>query len=49
MEGKTVRAGMEGIMKDSEIDFGAFRAGDFQGNGCRKLMSFGGDITNSME
>ena len=34
-------------MKDNGIDFGAFRAGDIQGNGCRKLMSCGGKITNS--
>ena len=35
-------------MKDNGIDFGAFRAGDIQGNGCRKLMSCGGEITKSM-
>ena len=48
VEGQTVRAGMEGIMKDNGIDFGVFRAGDIQGNGCRKLMSCGGEITKSM-
>ena len=48
MEGQTVRAGMEGIMKDNGIDFGAFRAGDIQGNGCPKLMSCGLEITKSM-
>ena len=35
-------------MKDNGIDFGAFWAGDIQENGCRKLMSCGGDITKSM-
>ena len=44
MEGQTVRAGMEGVMKDNGIEFGAFRAGDIQVNGCRKLMSCGGEI-----
>ena len=48
VEGQTSKAGMEGIMKDNGIDFGAFQAGDIQGNVCRKLMSCGGDITNSM-
>ena len=48
MEGQKVRAGMEGVMKDNRIEFGAFRAGDIQGNGCRKLMSCGGEITNYM-
>ena len=47
LEGQTVRAGMEGIMKDNGIDFGAFRAGDIQGNGCWKLMCCGGNITKS--
>ena len=42
VEGQTVGAGMEGIMKDNGIDFGAFQAGDIQGNGCWKLMSCGG-------
>ena len=42
VEGHTVRAGMESVMKDNGIEFGAFRAGDIQGNGCRKLMSCGG-------
>ena len=42
VEGQTVRAGMEGIMKDNVIDFGAFRVGDIQGNGSRKQMSCGG-------
>ena len=42
VEGQTVRAGMEGVMKDNGIELGAFRAGDIQGNGCRKLMSCGG-------
>ena len=36
-----------GIMKDNRINFGAFRAGDIQENGCRKLMSCGGEITKS--
>ena len=35
-------------MKDSGIGFGAFQAGDIQGDGCRKLMSCGGDIIKSM-
>ena len=48
MEGQTVRAGIEGIKKDNGIEFGAFRAGYIQGNGFRKLMSFGGDVTKSM-
>ena len=48
VEGQTVRAGLEGIIEDNGVDFGAFRAGDIQGNGCRKLMSCGGDITKSM-
>ena len=48
VEGQTVRAGMEGIMKDNRIEFGAFRVGDIQENGCRKLMSCGGEITNYM-
>ena len=48
MEAQTVRAGMEGIMKDNGIDFGAFQAVDIQGNECQKLMSCGGDITKSM-
>ena len=47
-EGQTVRAGMEGIMKDKAINFGAFREVDIQGNGCRKIMSCGGGITKSM-
>ena len=49
MEGHKLRAGMEGIMKDNGIDFGAFWAGDIQGNGCRKRMSCGGDIKKSMK
>ena len=48
VEGQTVRAGMEGIMKDNGIDLGVFRAGDIQGNGCQKLMSYGGQITKIM-
>ena len=48
MEGQTVRAGMEGVMKDNGIKFGAFRAGDIQRNGRRKLMSSGGEITKYM-
>ena len=48
VEGRTVRAVMEGIMKDNGIDFGAFRAGDIQGNICREIMSCGGGITKSM-
>ena len=35
-------------MKDNGIEFGAFRAGDIQGNGCLKLMSCGGEIINYM-
>ena len=35
-------------MKDNGINFGAFRAGDIQGNGCRKLMIYGGEITKIM-
>ena len=31
-------------MKDNGIELGAFWAGDIQGNGCRKLMSCGGEI-----
>ena len=42
VERQTVRVGMEGIMKDNGIDFGAFRVGDIQGNGSRKQMSCGG-------
>ena len=45
VERQTVRAGMEGVMKDNGIEFGAFWAGDIQGNGCRKLISCGGEIT----
>ena len=48
VEGQTVRAVMEGVMKDNGIEFGAFRAEDIQGNGCRKLMSCGGQITKYM-
>ena len=48
VEGHTVRAGMEGIMKGNGIEFGAFRARDIQGNGCRKLMSCRGEITKSI-
>ena len=39
VEGQTLRAGVEGVMKDNGIKFGAFWAGDMQGNGCRKLIS----------
>ena len=48
MEGQTVREGMEVVTKDNGIKFGAFRAGDIQGNGCRKLMSCGGEIRKYM-
>ena len=48
MEGQTLREEMEGVMKYNGIEFGAFRAGDIQGNGCRELMSCGGEITKSM-
>ena len=48
VEGQTVRAGMEGVMKDNGIEFGAFCAGDIEGNGCRKLMSCGEEITKYM-
>ena len=34
VEGNTVRAGMEGIMKDNGFEFGAFLMGDIQGHGC---------------
>ena len=44
VEGQTVRAGMEGVMKNKGTEFSAFGAGDIQGNGCRKLMSCGGEI-----
>ena len=47
-EAQTVRAGMEGVMKDNGIKLGAFRVGDIQGNGCGKLMSRGGEITKYM-
>ena len=39
---------MEGVLKDNGIKFGAFQAGYIQGNGCRKLMSCGGEITKYM-
>ena len=29
-------------MKDTGIEIGAFWAGDIQGNGCQRLMSYGG-------
>ena len=48
MGGQTVRARMEGVMKDNRIDFGAFRAGDIQGNGYRKLIICRGEITKYM-
>ena len=48
VELQTARAGMEGVMKDDGIKFGAFRAGDIQGSGCQKLMSSGGEITKYM-
>ena len=48
MEGQIVRAGMEVVMKDNGIEFSAFRVGDIQGNGCRKLMSCGEEITKYM-
>ena len=48
VEAQTVRAGMEGVMKDNGIKLGAFRVGDIQGNGCGKLMSCGGEITKYM-
>ena len=35
-------------MKDNGIKFGAFWEGDIQGNGCRKLMSSGWEITKYM-
>ena len=35
-------------MKDNRIEFGAFRAGYIQGNGCQKLTSCGGEITKYM-
>ena len=49
LEGQTVRAGMESIMKDYGIDFGSFQGGDIQGNGCRKIMSCGGQITKTIK
>ena len=48
MEGQTVREGIEGIIKHNGIDFGAFRAGDIEGNGCQNQMRCVGDITKSM-
>ena len=48
VEGHTLISGMEGVMKDNGIEFGAFRAGDIQGNGCWKLISRGGEITKYM-
>ena len=48
VEGQTVRSGMEGVMKDNRIEFGSFRAGDIQWNGCQKLRGFGGEITKYM-
>ena len=48
MERQTVRVGMEGVMKDNGIEFGAFWAGYIQGNVCRKLMSCGGEIKKYM-
>ena len=48
VEGQKVRAVMEGVMKDNGTKFGAFWAGNMQGNGCRKLMSCGGEITKYM-
>ena len=48
LEVQTVRAGMEDVMKYNGIELGAFQAGDIQGNGCRKLMSCGGEITKYM-
>ena len=38
LEGQTVRAGMEVVMKDNRIELCAFRAGDIQRNRCRKLI-----------
>ena len=49
LEGQTVRAGMESIMKDYGIDFGSFQGGDIQQNGCRKIMSCGGQITKTIK
>ena len=48
MEGQAVRAGMEGVMKDNGIEFGAFQSGYIQRNKCRKLMRCGGDIAKYM-
>ena len=48
VEGQTVRSGMERMIKDNGINFGVFWAVDIQGNGCWKLMSCEGEITNSM-
>ena len=48
MEGQTVRAEMEGVMKDNGIEFGAFQSGYIQRNKCRKLMRCGGDIAKYM-
>ena len=42
------RDAIENVMKDNGIKFGAFQAGDIQGNGYRKLMSCGGEITKYM-
>ena len=48
LEGQIVRAEMKGIFKDNGIDYGEFWVGDIQENGCRKLISCGGDITKCM-
>ena len=48
VEGQTVRVGMEGITKCNGINFGTFQGRYIQGNGCRKLISCGGEIKNSM-
>ena len=49
LEGQTIRAGMEIIMKDYGIYFGSFQGGDIQRNGCRKIMSCGGQITKTIK
>ena len=48
VEGQKVRSGMEGVIEDNGIEFGAFQARDIQVNVCRKLMSCGGEITKYM-
>ena len=48
VEGQTVKAGMESVMKYNGIKFVAFREVDIQENECQKLMSCGREITKYM-